>query len=263
MRVSLRVCLILAIACSAIGGRSEAQTTIPEIADIPLSTGGAERVLFIGTQGARATLILLSGGDGVLSIDNAGNVTPGGNFLVRTRFHWAAQGFNVVVPGPANGQSLVGRRSTAAYAAELDRIVDFARSRSNAPIWLIGTSQGSTAAVNGAAHLGQKVAGVVLTSSLTQRSRAGETVFDAEPGRISVPVLVVTNTADTCRFTPPGGAPQILAALVRSPRKELVMVESRDIRSEPCRAASPHGFLGIEAAVVQRISDWIKTVPAR
>jgi pimeloyl-ACP methyl ester carboxylesterase len=253
------------IFCSAASPAIRAQTAPGqvEVADLALATGGSERVLFIGTRPSRATVILLSGGEGVFTIDNAGNVTPGGNFLVRTRDLWAAQGFGVVVPGPANGQSLTGRRSTLAYVGELDRVVDFARSRSNAPVWLIGTSQGSTAAVNGGAHLGSKVAGVVLTSSVTQRSRAGETVFDAAPGLIAVPTLVVANSSDTCRFTPPGEAPRILAALVRSPRKELMMFDSRDSQSDPCQARSPHGYLGIEAAVVQRIADWIKSTPVR
>lgn len=164
------------------------------------------------------------------------------------------QGFNVVVPGPPNGQSLIGRRSTSAYAAELDRVVDFARSRSNVPVWLIGTSQGATGAVNGGAHL-SKVAGVVLTSSVTQRNRADETVFDSEPGLISAPTLVVVNTADTCRATPPADASRILAAVVRSSRKELLMFESREIQSGPCEAESPHGYFGIEALVVQQIGD--------
>jgi hypothetical protein len=257
------VVLLLTIFCSAASAPIRAQT-VPgsiEIADLAVPSGGTERVLLIAARPARATVILLAGGDAVLVIDNAGTVTPGTNFLVRTRGLWAVQGFNVVVPGPLNGQSLIGRRSTSAYAAELDRVVDFARSRSNVPVWLIGTSQGSTGAVNGAAHFGSKVAGVVLTSSVTQRNRADETVFDAEPGLISVPTLVVANTADTCRATPPGDASRILAAVVRSPRKELMTFESWEIRSGPCQAESPHGYQGIEAAVVQRIGDWIKSTP--
>jgi hypothetical protein len=47
--------------------------------------------------------------------------------------------------------------------------VDFARRRANAPVWLVGTSQGSTAAANGPAHLGSKVAGMVLTPSVTRQ----------------------------------------------------------------------------------------------
>ena len=34
-------------------------------------------------------------------------------------------------------------------------------------------------------------------------------------------------------------------------------------RSDPCEGISAHGYLGIEGAVVQRISDWIRTVGGR
>ena len=63
--------------------------------------------------------------------------------------------------------------------------------------------------------------------------------------------------------SPPGDGPRLLAALARAPRKELILVESSQIQSEPCEALSPHGYLGIEAMVVQRIADWIKTAPGR
>src|SRR6266403_738880 len=86
---------------------------------------------------------------------------------------------------------------------------------------------------------------------------SGETIFDAEPGAIAVPVLVVGNEYDTCPDTPPGDAPMVLAALTRSPRKELVMVTSGQTAkgSDPCQGMSPHGYLGIEGTVVQRISE--------
>jgi hypothetical protein len=78
-------------------------------------------------------------------------------------------------------------------------------------------------------------------------------------------VLVVSNQSDTCAVSPPGDAPNVLAALTRSPHKELAMVTSSQItrRSGPCEGMSPHGYLGIEGAVVQRISDWIKTAGGR
>jgi hypothetical protein len=116
---------------------------------------------------------------------------------------------------------------------------------------------GSIAAANGAAHLPGKIAGVVLTSSVAGQTRAGETVFDSDLGAIAVPALIVSNQGDTCPSAGPGFAPQILAALTRSPRKEIIYVESHQLQSDPCEAMSPHGYLGIEADVVQRISGWI------
>jgi pimeloyl-ACP methyl ester carboxylesterase len=166
----------------------------------------------------------------------------------------------VVLPDAPNGVSLYGQRHLPAYADAISKAIDYGRSRASLPVWLIGTSQGATAAVNGAAHLGSKVSGVVLASSVTRPGRADETLFDAEPGVIAVPVLVVSNQYDTCAVSPPGDASNVLSALTRSPRKELVTVSSSQIarRSDPCEGMSPHGYLGIEAAVVQRISEWMR-----
>ena len=249
--------LALALGQTASGGP-------PIVSDIPVA-GGTERVLFLGGQGARALLVLLPGGDGVIGLDSGGGIHQlGENFLVRTLGQWTAQGFDVVLPDAPNGASLNGKRHLPAYSDAIGKAVDFGRSRAALPVWLIGTSAGSTAAVNGAAHLGPKVSGAVLTSSVT-RSGAVETIFDAEPGAIVVPVLVVSNEYDTCAVTPPGDGPTVLAALTRSPRKELVMVTSGQIarRGTPCEANSPHGYLGIETLVVQRISDWIRMAGAR
>jgi len=227
--------------------------------DLPLDGGGSERVLFAGPANPRAVLVMLPGGDGITDIGNAGVSGRGANnFVVRTLPLWLAQGFAVVILSSPNGQSLMGQRHTPAYAGAIDRGVDFARSRANAPVWLVGTSQGSTAAANGAARLGGKIAGVVLTSSVTRQNRSGETVFDANPAAIAVPALVVANQGDTCPSTPPADANAILGYLGRSPRKEVILVQSSEIRSPPCEAMSPHGYLGIEGAVVQRIAAWIR-----
>src|SRR5262249_170313 len=154
--------------------------------------------------------------------------------------------------------SLFGKRHTAAYAATVARAIDAARSRANVPVWLIGTSMGSIAAANGAAHLPGRVAGVVLSSSVAGANRApGETVFASGLGALALPALVVANRGDTCAIASPGFAPQILAALARSPHKEIVYFDSRQSQSDPCDAMSPHGYLGIEGDVVQRISAWI------
>jgi hypothetical protein len=247
---------------TAVGQSAPGSSIVSDLA----VAGGTERVLFLGTQGARALLVLLPGTDGIVSLDSEGGVHQrGGNFLVRTIGQWTAQGFDVVLPDAPNGTSLLGRRHLPAYLDAISRAIDFGRSRANLPVWLIGTSQGSTAAVNGAAHLGTKVSGVVLASSVTRSGRAGETLFDAEPGAITVPVLVVSNQSDTCAVSPPGDAPNVLAALTHSPRKELVMVTSSQIarRSDPCEGMSPHGYLGIEGMVVQRISDWIRAAGGR
>jgi len=232
----------------------------PIVSNVPIS-GGTARVLFLGASEARAIVVLLPGGDGIIRLDNGGGIHQiGSNFLVRTFGQWAAQGFAVVLPDAPNGTSLAGQRHLPAYADAISKAIDLGRSRVALPVWLIGTSAGTTAAVNGAAHLGSKVSGAVLTSSVTRPGRSGETIFDAEPGSIAVPVLVLGNDHDTCAETPPGDAPMVLSTLTRSPGRELVMVTSTQSarHSDPCEGMSPHGYLGIEGMVVQRISEWIR-----
>jgi hypothetical protein len=233
---------------------ASAQTVVQDI-------GGAQ-VLLSGPAAPRAIVFVFAGGDGTVAFNSAGQVTHMGlNFLIRTEPLWLAQGFAyMILASPA---SLMGQRHTPAYAQTIGRAVDFARGRANTPVWLIGTSMGSIAAANGAAHLPGKIAGVVLTSSVAGQNRNGETVFDSDPGAIAVPALVVANRGDTCPSAGAGFAPQILAALTRSPRKEAIYVDSRQLQSDPCEALSPHGYLGIETETVQRISDWIRAAGGR
>ena len=233
------------------------------VSDIPLADGRSERVLFAAPAGGpRATVVMLPGGSGIIDFDAAGN-TRNNNFLIRTRPLWLAQGLAVAIIGSPNGASLMGQRHSPAYADAIGRAVDFARSRANAPVWLVGTSQGSTAAANGASRLGGKIAGVVLSSSETRANVSGEILFDSDPGAIAVPALTVANQGDSCPSTPPADAARIAASLARSPRKEIITVQSDQIQSHPCEALSPHGYLGIEASVIQRIAGWIVAAPGR
>ena len=256
--------LALAGAALALCGFAVAASAQSVVADLPLAGGDSERVVWLGAANPAATLVMLAGGDGMVEIDGSGNIAHlGGNFLVRTRALWQAQGMAVLILAPPGGRSLLGQRHTPDYADAIGRAADFARTKANAPLWLVGTSQGSTAAANGAARLAGKVAGVVLTSSVTRRNRSGETLFDSDPAAIAVPALVVANRGDGCPASPPEDAPRIAAALARAPRKEVLLFDSRAIRSPPCEAMSPHGYYGIEREVVGRIAQWIGAAAGR
>ena len=259
----MRSCCIASVAAIGLG----LATTSPParaqvvVADLPTSLG-TQRAAFLPAPTARATVILLAGAEGVVQIGPGGE-SGNRNFLIRTRNLWAPYAINAVILGSPDNRSLSGQRSQPAYAAALGVAVDFARSRSNVPVWLVGTSQGSIAAVNGGARLGGKVAGVVLTSSVSQQNLSGETVFSAGANAVAVPALVVANSRDSCRSSPPSDAPALLAAMAGSPRKEMTLFDSSAMQSDPCEPLSPHGYLGIEASVIQRIAGWINAAPGR
>jgi pimeloyl-ACP methyl ester carboxylesterase len=234
------------------------------ITELPLADGGIQRVLYTAPANPRAVLVMLPGGNGIVEFGQDGSISRlGGNFLLRTIPLWQGRGFAVAVLSPPNGMSLFGHRHTPAYAATIGQAVDFVRSRATVPVWLVGTSQGSTAAIGGGARLGGRIAGIVVASSVTGRSSSGETLFDSEPGLVAVPTLIVANTGDTCPASLPGDAPKIAAALTRAPRKEIIYMESTAIQGSPCEGMSPHGYFGIEGATIDRIAAWIGATSGR
>jgi pimeloyl-ACP methyl ester carboxylesterase len=238
-------------------------TAVPVIADtfvtdLPLEDGGSQRVLYAAPANPRAVLVMLPGGNGMVEIGDDGSIRRmGEGFLLRTLPLWQGRGFAVAVLSSPNGMSLLGYRHTPAYAEMIGQAVDFVRSRTTVPVWLVGASQGSTAAVGAAARLGDKVAGIILISSVTGSSSSGETLFDSAPELVTVPALIVANTGDVCSASPPGDASKIAAALAHASRKEVLFMHSVAIEGQPCEAMSPHSYFGIEAATVERIAERI------
>jgi len=232
--------------------------------DLPVSGGGKQRVLYLQQGNPRAALIMFPGGNGIVKLDSVGNFGAGGNFLVRTRDEWVTQGMAVAIPDvPTSRSDLFNYRTTADYADDVGKIVAYVRTQTKAPIWLVGTSQGTNAAVGAASRMTHgEIAGVVLTSTVTRegaKSQLKETIFKANLAAINVPVLILSHSGDKCDQTPPGDAERIKAALTSSPRVEIVLVSGGfPPQSPPCEARAEHGFLGIERDVVARISAWIK-----
>jgi hypothetical protein len=219
---------------------------------------GLQRVLYARPQSPRGSVVMLPGGAGDVGIDEDGDVAHGRNFVVRTRDLWLARGYAVMIPDAGDGQNLRGLRNSPEYANIILQLVRAAHARAPGPVFLLGTSQGSVAAMNGAAHLSKaELAGVVLTESVSRRSKSGETVFDAAPGRVTVPALIVANRDSRCRAAPAGDAPRIAAAMTRAPEVKVLYVQGGVTRSWECGSESPHGYFGIESAVVEEIAAWL------
>jgi pimeloyl-ACP methyl ester carboxylesterase len=243
----------LLLIVSAVAAAAESSVT-----ELPLEDGGIQRLLYASPATPRAALIMLPGGNGMVEFGPDGTFRRmGDSFLLRTLPLWRDQGFAVAVLSAPNGMSLLGYRHTSAYAAVIGQAVEFVRNRANVPVWLVGISQGTTAAVAGAAQLGGKIAGIVVMSSVAGPSSAGETLFDSEPERVSVPALIVANRGDACPASPPADAPKISDVLTHAPRKEILYLESTATQGQPCDAESPHSYFGIEQSAVERVADWI------
>lgn len=231
------------------------------VVDLPLGDGRNQRVLYEAPPHPRATLVMLPGGSGDIGVGREGDLRHQENFLVRTRADWVARGYAVLIPDTIDRANLRGMRSAPAYGRLVAGLAAFAREQAPSPVFLIGTSQGTIAAVSGAAQAGPGLlAGLVLTEAVSLPGRRStETVFDADPQSVRVPVLVVANRKDACDVTPPEMAPRIAAALPHAPSVRILAV-SGEMRSSArsCASLSPHGYDGIEPAVVGGIVGWLQ-----
>lgn len=254
--------LLCAPAIAQTGAVGQVGPTGERTVDLPLGDGLGQRVLYDAPPHPRATLVMLPGGTGDIGIRRDGDLRHGDNFVVRTRANWVARGYAVLIPDTVDQANLRGMRSSAAYGRLVDTLAAYARDQAPAPVFLVGTSQGTIAALNGAAHARTGlIAGLVLTESVSMPGRRStETVFDAEPQGVRVPVLIVANRDDACDVAPPEMAPRIAAALRRSPSVRILSVSGGMQHSDRyCGSLSPHGYYGIEQEVVDGIAGWLQT----
>jgi hypothetical protein len=254
-----RLLLLLALAgCPAAAALGEAPQPDSGVVDLPLSGGTVERVLYRQPEQPVAALILFVGGDGVLGLDGGGRPTrTTNNFLFRTRDDWFRHGFAVAIPDAPSDRGRMG----AGEPAVLRAIIAHIRTRTAAPIWLVGTSMGTVRATYGAARLGSgEIAGLVLTSSVSRPGsrNSTETVFSAGLGRVAVPTLVVSHGGDRCFVTPPSDAEAIRHGLDRAPKTHVLLFGGGlPARARECEGNSEHGYYGIETRVVDAIAAWI------
>jgi hypothetical protein len=243
--------------------RAPAGEASEQIVDIRLSSGELQHVLILAPPHPRAAIVMLPGGSGDVGIERDGDIRHDNNFVVRSRGLWQARGYAVLIPDTIEHANLRGQRSAPRYAQVVTDLITYARSSlappAVLPVFLLGASQGSIAAMNGAAHATPgTLAGVVLTESVSMVGGSHETVFDAAPDRVGVPALVVANTDDRCDVAPPSMAPRIAAAMTNSPNVEVKTISGGETKSATaCGSRTPHGYYGIEDRVVDLIARWM------
>jgi len=232
----------------------------PRVVDFPTRPGVTQRFLYVPAKAPVAAAILFAGGDGGLEIRPDGKIgRVRGNFLVRTRAQFAERGIAVaVVDAPSDRQAepwLGGFRQTKEHAADMKAVVDWLRSETGLPVWLVGTSRGTqSAAYLAIASIGAD--GLVLTSTILVDPR-GRPVSAMPVEKIAVPTLVAHHRDDGCKATPCSQVPALAARLASAPRKASLAFEGGTEEGDPCEAAGHHGYAGIEAQVVDAIVAFI------
>jgi len=236
-----------------------ARTHADELITLPTRSGVTVSYWYMPRATASATLVLLPGGAGGMGLRDG--QPQSGNFLVRSRDLFAAEGFNVAIVGrPSDVADMdTAFRISVAHIDDLRRVIDDLRARSAAPLWLVGTSRGTVSAAAAAIAIGApQLAGVVLTSSITAFRLPGA-VPTQRLSDVHVPVLVLHHEKDACPSCAPHEVKFILSGLSAAPVKKLLWASGGSgARGDPCEAFHWHGYVGMEAQAVQWIAQWVR-----
>ncbi len=261
--------LTVLLALFIVYAHSRPSDAAEQVLTITTQSGAKMRSLLSGdTDGALANLILLPGGNGKLIISGKGEIKKmSNNFVVRTRAQLAdAKFLTAVVDAPFDRRSkkglLGGFRASEEHASDLATIARKLTQLNGKPVVVVGTSRGTVSAANLAARAPNGVvSAAVLTSSLVGKSKAGASLLDLQLTEIKVPVLFVHNQNDGCKHTRLKDVKPVVAQMKKGGvATDLILVTSKAKKSKPCKALSPHGFLGIEDKVVGEIVSWIKNI---
>jgi hypothetical protein len=214
---------------------------------------------------ARASVILMTGGNGRLALEADGSIPGNGNFLIRSADLFLRNGLNVMMPdtAPAHPNGLTeGDRLSATHAAELQGFINTARNRWGKPVWVVGTSAGSISTVTAGGFRPALTGfrGVVLTSTVTiLQPSAIQPTFSLYASRITVPALVVWHREDHCLSdSPPAGSAALFAVLPSIDKVSLSFEGGHSVDQDPCQPFSEHGYAGIEKEVVDEIAESIR-----
>ena len=235
--------------------------TAQQVVDLQTRPNVTQRMVVLTPPEPKATVILFSGGDGGLGIYPNGSLQRGnGNFLVRTRQLFAAQGFLVaVVDAPSDRQGgnwLQGFRQTSEHVADIKAVIAWAREQAKIPVWLVGTSRGTQSAAYVATELAggnDGPDGLVLTSTILT-DKKGRPVPAMPLDRLHIPVIVAHNKDDACKLCDYSRIPSMMDEFTNVPRKQLLTFSGGKSEGDPCEAFSYHGYNGIETDVVNQVS---------
>lgn len=227
---------------------------------VPTRPGVETSVYWEAQDGAKATVFLFTGGNGGFGKVVDGKPTSR-NFLARSVALFLADGFNVAIFGlPSDTPALdYSDRVNEKHLADVRAALEFVRSKSPAPIWLVGTSRGTISATYVAiGSTGDPgIAGLVLTSSVTAYKKQGA-VPTQNLAALKLPVLVVHHAKDACPICQPYEVDWIMKGLKNAAVKKSVLVTGGvNPSGDVCEALHYHGFIGQEKEVVDLMANWM------
>jgi len=200
---------------------------VSAVAEQAPSYASAPRIYAIGPTVPAALVVLLPGDDG----------------LARDPELWAAQGFDVLMPQPADLVRLAAERQ-----ATMERLLASAHALADAPIWVVGPRPFIDAGL-AAPQFGRGVSGVVMTSVASGSGRCSESLFYEDTGTGAPPKVEISRLGDCGAGMPAIGGHQ--PSMLPAPRPH----QPRLIEASAVGKNLP------PAAEVSRLAQLIKSAP--
>ncbi|MEA3119713.1 MAG: hypothetical protein QOI13_2983 [Paraburkholderia sp.] len=204
-------------------------------------------------------VVLFGGNDGALHLSAGGAITLTGNCLIRTAEFWVNHGdAAVLIDKPSDNADGVDDSFRPGKDSFTDTatIVRALRQRfPSSKIALVGTSRGTVSVGNAIESILIMAGAFVLTSpvSIARRRNVGLSGMHVDGTKYRV--LVVSNQHDACPASPLYGGKR----LAERNHFDFIAVDSAEgggsVQAD-CGGHSPHGFLGIEDAVLA-INGWL------
>ena len=241
-----------------------------QIVRMPTRPNVTETVVAVRPSGKpTATLVVFVGGAGKLDLTPRGLPRDTPSLFVKRRAQLADRGFVVALldaPSDRPVEGLLGFRTSREHSVDVGAVIARLRHDDAVPVWLVGMSMGTVSAASAAARLGRNGPdGLVLISSVTRtHPYMRESLGDVPLESIRVPILIVHHRHDECETAQYDDASALPRRLVGAKRVELVTLDGGPPpRGLPCGPESPHAFLGIEDALIDRLASWITRTPVR
>lgn len=224
----------------------------------------------------KGAVILFAGGNGRLDIHSNGTIRLlQQNSLVRARALFARAGYATLVPDLARDMKqgdagvVANYRASQDYAEDINQMVHYLRSQRAQKVWTIGTSRGTLSVANYVARTWTprertSPDGQIYTSGYWKvgADAPGFTIWKFAGGdarKLKLPTLLVVHQQDACPDTNPADLDAFKSWLSGGGAAVSVMkfTGGKPPQSGPCDALAPHGFYGLDAEVVKRITGWI------
>lgn len=209
-------------------------------------------------EGAKATVFVFPGGGGGFGKIEDGKPTSN-NFLVHSASYFTANGFNVAIFGrPSDSEDLdYADRISDTHMTDVRKVLDFVKTQSATPVWIVGTSRGTISATATAIHAQGDIAGLVLTSSVVNYKKPGA-VPKQDLAAIKVPVMMLHHSKDACIHCRPDEVPAAFKGFRNAPVKKLIFVDGgANPTGDVCAGQHWHGFIGMEKEAADLIANWI------